>query len=69
MEATVRVLARRLSRPVESPDPDDRGHGPQPREATRRTVTQGGYRLWVRRHGEPRDDDKDHDGNRIAQDG
>lgn len=36
---------QRSSRPAESPDPDDRGHGPQPPAASRRPTTMGGYLL------------------------
>jgi hypothetical protein len=69
METTARLSAQRSSRLVESPDPNDRGRGPQPRKATRRTTTRCGYLLLVRRPGKPREDDEDHDGHRVAQDG
>jgi hypothetical protein len=49
-----------------SPDSDDWGHGPQPREMTRRTMTRGGYLLRVRCLGEPEDDDEDHDRHCVA---
>jgi hypothetical protein len=39
MGAMARVLARRPPRPDGSPNPDDRGRGPQPHEATRRMMT------------------------------
>jgi hypothetical protein len=41
---------------------------PQPHEATRRTMTQGGYPLRVRHPKKLGDDDKDCDGCRVAQD-
>ena len=39
---------KRPSRPAERPDLNDRGHGSQSRKAVRRTMTRGGYQLWVR---------------------
>jgi hypothetical protein len=45
MGSTTRVSAQRPSRPAESPDPDDRGHGPRLHDAIRRSTTQGGHQL------------------------
>ena len=45
MGSTTRASTQRPSRPAKNPDPDDQGRGPQPREATRRSTTQGGYQL------------------------
>ena len=56
------------SRPTECPNPNDRGQGPWPHKATRQTMTQGGYLLWVRRPWELGDDDEGHNGHLIAQD-
>ena len=63
-----KVSTKKPSRLAECPDPNDRGRGPQPHEATRRITTQGGYLLRVRRPGKPEDDDEDHDRYRVAHD-
>jgi hypothetical protein len=64
MGSTTWVSTQKPSRPAENLDPDAWGHGPQPHEATRQTMTQGSYLL--RRPWKPGDDDKDHDGLRVA---
>jgi hypothetical protein len=63
-----RVSMKRPSRLVEHHDPNDRGRGPQLHEVTRRATTRGGYLLQVRHPEEHGDNDKDHDGCRVAQD-
>jgi hypothetical protein len=57
-----------ISRLAECPNPNNKGRGPQPHEATEQTMTPGGYLLRVRRPEKPGDSSKDHDEYRVAQD-
>jgi hypothetical protein len=69
MGSMTSVSTYRPSRLVKCPNPNDWGRSSQPREATKRTTTQGCYLLRVRCPWKLGDYDEDHDVLHIAQDG